>query len=94
MNAETVQLIVSLAPIVTPAVTLLTAIGAGIWVVLVYVRTQHDLSRTRLFESRRPFLEMQLKLYSETVQITGKLVTSPYGADEWNKAIFRFWELY
>jgi hypothetical protein len=28
------------------------------------------------------------------VKIAGNLVVSPHGSDNWNKAIFRFWELY
>jgi hypothetical protein len=94
LSSETLKLISDLAPIVTPSITLATALGAGLWGAIIYFRQQRELAKTRLFESRKPFLEMQLKLYSEAVQIAGKLVVSPYGSDDWNKAIFRFWELY
>lgn len=35
-----------------------------------------------------------MKLYTETAQVAGKLATAIVGSDDWNKAVFRFWELY
>jgi|tagenome__1003787_1003787.scaffolds.fasta_scaffold20773098_2 hypothetical protein len=94
VNPETATLLKDLAPVGTLLLSSLTAIGGGVWIVVTYMRTQGDLVATRLFESRKPFLELRLKLYSEAAQVAGKLVTESYGSSEWNKAIFRFWELY
>ena len=94
MTPETLKLISDLAPIVAPSITLATATGAGVWGAIVYFRQQRELTKTRSFESRKPFLDMQLKLYSDALQTAGKLVVSPHGSDDWNKAIYRFWELY
>lgn len=94
MNPETATLLKDLAPVGTFLLSTLTAIGCGAWIVVTYMRSQHDLAVTRLFEMRKPFLELRLKLYNETAQVAGKLVTEGYGSNEWNKNIFRFWELY
>ena len=90
MNPDIVKLITDLAPLGT----MLTTVAGGIWIVLTYLRSQRDLAATRLFESRRPFLELQLRLYTEAAQVAGKLATAIVGSDDWNKAVFRFWELY
>ena len=71
----------------------MTVVGA-VWVLLTYIRSQKDAHIARLFESRKPFLDLQLKLYTETAQVAGKLATANVGSDDWNKAVFRFWELY
>jgi len=94
MNPETATLLKDLAPVGTLLLSSLTAIGGGVWIVVTYMRAQRELVATRVFESRKPFLELRLKLYSEAAQVAGKLVSETYGSSEWNKAIFRFWELY
>jgi hypothetical protein len=90
MSPETVKLIGDLAP----ALSGLATIVGGIWIVVTYIPGQRELTVTRLFESRKPFLELLLKLYNETAQVAGKLVSSDYGSPDWNKACYRFWELY
>lgn len=94
MNPDTATLLKDLAPDGTLLLSSLTAIGGGVWIVVTYMRAQRELVATRLFESRKPFLELRLRLYSEAAQVAGKLVTETYGSSEWIKAIFRFWELY
>jgi threonine dehydratase len=94
MRPETIKLITDLAPVLATTVTLVIAIAAGLWAVLVYLRQQRGQNHTRLIESKKPFLELQLKLYFEAVQVAGQLVVSPVGTSEWNKAIYRFWALY
>jgi hypothetical protein len=39
-------------------------------------------------------LELQLKLYTETAQIAGKLAVADIGGEEFRNALYRFWELY
>jgi hypothetical protein len=57
-------------------------------------QSQKDVYITRLFEARRPFLDLQLKLYTETAQVAAKLAVANLGSDDWQKAVFRFCELY
>lgn len=90
MSPETAKLIGDLVP----ALSGLATIVGGIWIVVTYIRGQRELTVTRLIESRKPFLELLLKLYNETAQVAGKLVSSDYGSPDWNKACHRFWELY
>jgi hypothetical protein len=94
VTPESATLLKDLAPVGTLLLSSLTAIGGGVWIVITFMRSQRDLVATRLFESRKPFLEHRLKLYNEAAQVAGKLVTENYGSSEWNKAIYRFWELY
>jgi hypothetical protein len=68
-------------------------VGA-VWVALTYFQNQKGARLIRMFESRRPFLELQLKLYTETAQVAGKLAVADIGGDEYRKALYRFWELY
>ncbi len=90
MSPETLKFITDISPFGT---ALVTVIGA-VWVALTYLRNQKDAAIARLFESRKPFLELQLKLYTETAQIGGKLAVADIGKDEFEKAVYRFWELY
>jgi hypothetical protein len=90
MSPETAKLIGDLIP----ASSGLATIVGGIWIVITYIRGQRELAVTRLLESRKPFLELLLRLYNETAQVAGKLVSSDYGSPDWNKACYRFWELY
>ncbi|MBR0753903.1 hypothetical protein JQ604_17095 [Bradyrhizobium jicamae] len=94
MNQETAKLLSELAPVGTLFVSAMSAIAGAVWIVITYIRTQRDLAATKLFEARKPFNELQLKLYTETSQVAAKLVSSAYGDEKWNQAIFRFWELY
>ncbi len=50
------------------------------------------LSGTRRIEATKPFLERQLKLYTEASQVAAVIATSDTAARR--KAVDRFWELY
>jgi hypothetical protein len=50
-------------------------------------------AETRRIEATRPFLERQLKLYTEASQVAAKLA-APHDPGESAKARKRFWELY
>jgi len=52
------------------------------------------LANTRRIEATKPFLERQLKLYTEATQLAAKIATSNHGVPERAKAEKRFWELY
>lgn len=77
---------------------IVSAVVVGIWSVFVYARDQANIQRTaetnRLFELQRPFLDKQLNLYFEIVQVTGLLVTTAIQEPEWDKHERRFWQLY
>jgi hypothetical protein len=90
MSPETLKFITDISPFGT---VLATVVGA-VWVALTYFRGQKDAAIARLFESRKPFLELQLKLYTETAQIAGKLAVADIGKEEFQRALYRFWELY
>ena len=51
------------------------------------------LAEARRIESAKPFLEKQLKLYTEVSQVVSRIATSDDRA-EMGKARKRFWELY
>jgi hypothetical protein len=90
MGPEAIKFITDISPFGTAIVTVVGAV----WVALTYFRSQKDAAVARLFESRKPFLELQLKLYTETAQIAGKLAVADVGKEEFKKALYRFWELY
>jgi hypothetical protein len=90
VNPDTLKLITDLTPFGT---VLVTVVGA-VWIALTYFQSQKDARIARTFESRKPFLEHQLKLYTETAQVAGKLAVAPIGEDDFKKALYRFWELY
>jgi hypothetical protein len=90
VNPETLKLITDL----TPFGTVLVTVVAAVWVALTYFQSQKDARITRTFESRKPFLELQLKLYTETAQVAGKLAVATIGEADFKKAVHRFWELY
>jgi hypothetical protein len=90
MSPETLKFITDISPFGT----VLATVAGAVWVALTYFRSQKDAAIARLFESRRPFLDLQLKLYTETAQIAGKLAVADIGKEEFQKALYRFWELY
>jgi hypothetical protein len=94
MSPEAAKLFSDLAPVGTLFISAMSAIGGAVWIVITYIRTQRDLAATKLFEAKKPFTELRLKLYTETSQIAAKLVSSTYGDEKWIQAIYRFWELY
>jgi hypothetical protein len=55
---------------------------------------EKDLS-TRRIEAQRPFLQKQLDLYFETIQLVGKLISGAQpNTPEWKPMEERFWQLY
>ena len=69
------------------AVPLIVAVGGGLWALFVYLAQ-------RRIEVTKPFLQKQLELYFETVQVLGKLYTLDTNSSEWQEAERRFWCLY
>ena len=69
------------------------ALFSFLWGVWVWrEKTQHEATTQRL-EATKPFLEAQLKLYTEASQITAVISTST-NSDDVRKSIDRFWRLY
>lgn len=74
----------------------LSTLGAVIvfgWGMVQFLATQHTQSETRRIEATKPFLERQLKLYTEATQVAAVLATSNH-PDEVDAASKRFWSLY
>lgn len=84
------------------------AIGSFVWGVLKwqdkanrelaqqFLETQR-LADNRRIEATKPFLERQLKLYTEASEVAARIATGTSGViDEFEirKAIARFWQLY
>ena len=63
------------------------------WGVLQFLATQNAQAETRRIEATRPFLDRQLKLYTDATQATATLATSNVEADL-AAAKQRFWSLY
>lgn len=91
----------------------LVAVGGGLWALFTYIDHAKEVRRseeaeakrqeqTRLVEAQKPFLEKQLSLYFEAVQVTGRIVVSFRRFREvalWEdtdlaSARARFWQLY
>jgi hypothetical protein len=64
VTQEPATLLKDLAPFGTVVVSVVVAFGSALWIVFTYVRSQRDLVAARLIESRGPFLELRLKLYT------------------------------
>ncbi len=83
---------------------LLGAIGSFLWGVFIWSdKSQKDLravsmerervAGTRRIEATKPFLELQLKLYTEATQVAAVMATSE-DREERRRATARFWRLY
>jgi hypothetical protein len=71
----------------------LVAAAGFLWGIYQYFDTRdREIENTRV-EAARPFLERQLKLYTEASRVTSVLATSA-SIDELQAAEKRFWELY
>lgn len=71
-------------------------IGAAIaffWAVFQYTNTQKMQNQTRRIEATKPFLDRQLKLYTDATQAAATLATSVKDT-ELVQARERFWSLY
>ena len=53
MSPETAKILNDLAPVGTMFISATSAIGGAIWIVITYIRTQRDLSATKLFEAKK-----------------------------------------
>jgi hypothetical protein len=82
-----------------------TAVGGGLWAFYVYLDHKKESDRahqlqakkdatTREIESRKPFLELQLRLYLDAVKVAGLLVSEDVSSDSWRNMVKRFWALY
>jgi len=69
------------------------AVLGFIWGIYQYADANAKQSETRRVEATKPYLERQLKLYTEATQVASQIATSD---DEGavTKATTRFWELY
>lgn len=63
------------------------------WAVFQFIATQNAQVETRRIEATKPFLERQLKLYTEATQAAAVLATSG-NPEELDVASKRFWSLY
>ncbi len=73
--------------------TLVGAVVAFIWGAYQFLTTQRGQAETRRIEATRPFLDRQLKLYTEATQAVATLTTSS-SKEELSSAKQRFWSLY
>lgn len=74
----------------------LSLVGAAVafgWGVVQFVANQGAQAETRRIEATKPFLERQLKLYTEATQAAATLAVSEK-PDELYRASERFWSLY
>jgi hypothetical protein len=73
--------------------TLAGAVVAFIWGVYQFKSNQRNQAETRRIEAKRPFLDWQLKLYTEATQAAATISTSS-SKEEIDSAKLRFWSLY
>ena len=69
------------------------AVVAFAWGVIQFVASQQAQEETRRIEATKPFLERQLKLYTEATQAAATLATSK-NRQELDAATKKFWSLY
>lgn len=77
-------------------IKLLSILGAVVtfgWGVLQFITMQNTLAETKRIEATKPFLERQLKLYTDATQTAATLATS-VDPIELEAANYRFWSLY
>lgn len=77
-------------------IKLLTPLGAVVtfaWGVYQFFLNQRLQAETRRIEATKPFLDRQLKLYTEATQAAATIATSD-SEDEVTAAHKRFWSLY
>lgn len=74
--------------------TVVPVIGGGVtflWGVWLWKQNADRREDNRRMEASRPFLDMQLKLYTEAAQIAARIANASGDPD---KDKLRFWELY
>jgi len=77
----------------TRILTLAGAVVAFAWGVYQFSANQTSQAETRRIEATRPFLDRQLKLYTDATQSTATIATSASAADV-AASTLRFWSLY
>ena len=77
----------------TKLVTMFVAVATLAWGVNQYFENNKQQAESRRIEATRPFLERQLKLYTEATQVAATIATSE-NTSERAAAIKRFWSLY
>ncbi len=75
------------------ALSILGAVVAFSWGVFQFISGQNTQAETRRIEATKPFLERQLKLYTDATQAAAMLATSKK-PDELDVANKKFWSLY
>ena len=75
------------------ALSILGGVVAFGWGVIQFIASQNAQAETRRIEATKPFLERQLKLYTEATLAAATLATSKK-ADELDTATRKFWSLY
>lgn len=73
--------------------SLLGAVVAFAWGIVQFIASERAQSETRRIEATKPFLERQLRLYTEATQAAATLATSGI-QQEVDAATARFWSLY
>ena len=73
--------------------SILGAVATFAWGMFQYIENNKEQSESRRIEATKPFLERQLKLYTEATQSAATLATSE-NPSERAAAIKRFWSLY
>lgn len=73
--------------------SILGALATFAWGVFQYAENNKKQTESRRIEATKPFLERQLKLYTEATQSAATLATSEGGSEK-AAAIKRFWSLY
>lgn len=73
--------------------TLIGGVVAFSWGVYQFMINQRSQSETRRIEATRPFLDRQLKLYTDATQAAATIATST-SDNEITAARTRFWSLY
>ena len=73
--------------------SILGAVATFAWGVFQYIENNKGQSESRRIEATKPFLERQLKLYTEATQSAATLATSEEPSEK-AASIKRFWSLY
>jgi hypothetical protein len=77
----------------TKILTLVGGVSAFSWGVYQFISNQRSQAETRRIEATRPFLDRQLKLYTDATQAAATIATSS-SQEEVVAARARFWSLY
>jgi hypothetical protein len=98
-SAQWIEVIKALGPT-------LATLGSALWIAFTYFAHQKEAralqleqaqkeNQTRMLEARKPFVQRQLELYTETSQVAGRVVTLfKIGNQEWESSVKRFYQLF